>query len=377
LDSSLRNLSSRIRILLTKFVDCLFVVTAIYNTYNNLFIEPFKSSLFWAFVLLNPIMTIFGFLFCVIFPFIWQRKENTGKINSDKLRSWIVGIIRYWLAACICIYGFAKILKTQFAHSISSNDSLVRSLSGFDLTWNYFGHSYALAVIIALFQIGGSLLLLFRRTTLLGAILLFPVMLNILLINWFYDINTYAFLNSILYSLGLLYLLLFRWKDIKSILFKPVYTFPAVRLGFVKYFIRFLVIAIPLGVIYHYANTDKPSFMVGKWHVDQMVRNNITLKSTAWLTDSTAWKNIYFEKNGAIVISSNPYVIDMRISPRGRYIYDSTFHLLVLALGQNSFQKDSLVVKVDILNNKQMKWDLVNHNDSILLQMSKVEDKKQ
>jgi hypothetical protein len=115
--------------LLIKFIDCLFVVTAIYNSYNLLLIIPFTSSLPWVFGLLNPTMTIVGFLFCIIYPFIWQRREDKGKINSEKLRSWIGGIIRYWLAACICTYGFAKILKTQFEYSISTNDSLVHSLS--------------------------------------------------------------------------------------------------------------------------------------------------------------------------------------------------------------------------------------------------------
>jgi hypothetical protein len=320
-------------------------------------------------------MTVLGFLFCIIFPFIWQHREGKGKINSDKLRSWIGGIIRYWLAACISSYGFAKILRTQFEHSISSNDSLVQNLSGFDLTWNYFGHSYALALIIALAQIGGSVLLLFRRTTLLGVIILFPVMLNILLINWFYNIDAYAFLNSILYTLGLLYLLIFRWKDIRAILFKPVYTFPIIRLGLIKFLIRVLVIAYPLGVIYHFSYTNKPSFLVGKWHVDQLIRNNDTLKSNAWLTDSTAWQNIYLEESGAISISSNPYMIDKKKSPRGSYIYDSTFHDILLLFGPNRFQMDTLIVKVNILDNRQMKWNLVNHSDSLLLQLSKVEDK--
>ncbi len=272
--------------LFIKFIDCLFVVTAIYNGYNVL-ILPLKS-LPWIFGLLNPVMTLAGLLFCIIYPFIWQRKEEKGKINSEKLRSWIGGIVRYWLAASISTYGFAKILKAQFYQSISANDSLVQSLSGFDLTWNYFGHSYAMAVIIAIFQIGGSVLLLFRRTTLLGALILLPVMLNILLINLFYDIGALPFLYSILYTLGLVYLMVFRWKDIKAILFKPVYTFPAIRLSFVKYLLRILVLVYSLVLIYHLEYTDKPSFLVGKWHVDQMIRNNDTLKSYAWLTDSAA-----------------------------------------------------------------------------------------
>ena len=215
------------------------------------------------------------------------------------------------------------------------------------------------------------MLLLFRRTTLSGVVILFPLMLNILLINWFYHIGAYAFLNSILYTLGLLYLLVFRWKDIKTILFKPVYTFPAISLGFVKVLLRIFVVLYPLGVIYLFAYTDKPLFLVGKWQLDLMIRNKDTLQSNAWLTDSTAWKNIYFEEYGAVFISSNPYVLDKRKSHRGTYIYDSAFHDIVLFSGQNKRQQDTMVVKVNVLNGSHMKWNLVNHNDSLKLLLSK------
>jgi hypothetical protein len=106
-----------------------------------------------------------------------------------------------------------------------------------------------------------------------------------------------------------------------------------------------------------------------------MIRNNDTLQSNAWLTDSTVWKNIYIEENGVVFISSNPYMLDTRKSPRGTYIYDSAFHDIVLLFGTNMRQQDTMVVKVNILNNRQMKWNLVSHNDSLLLQLSKVESK--
>ncbi|MEO6977114.1 MAG: hypothetical protein ABI113_02015 [Mucilaginibacter sp.] len=325
--------------------------------------------------MLNPIISILGLLFCILFPFIWQRREDNGKINSSKLRSWIIGIVRYWLAASICTYGFAKILRTQFEQSFSTSDSLVKSLSGFDLTWNYFGHSYAMAVVIAIFQIGGSILLLFRRTTFLGAMILFPVMLNILLINWFYNIAAYAFLNSILYTSGLLYLILFRWKDIKLIIFQPIYAFPAIRFGFGKFLLRALVIIYPLMVIYHYAYTDKPLFLVGKWQVDQMIRNIDTMQANGWLTDSTAWKNIYFEENGVAFISSNPFMVDKRKSLQGTYIYDSAFHDIILLFGYNKFSRDTMIVKVKVFNKRLMQWNLQNHQDSLHLLLSKKEGK--
>jgi hypothetical protein len=358
-----------------KFVECLFVVTAVYNSYNTLFLQPFTSLLPSVFGLLNPLMTITGLLFINIYPIYWHRKESKGNIDSIKLHALCRGILRYWLAISICTYGIAKIYGTQFAYMYSRNDSLVGDLSGFDLTWNYFGHSYTLSVIIAFLQIGGSVLLLFRRTTLLGAAILFPVMLNIFLINWLFEITAYAFLNSILYSLGLLYLLLLRWKVIKEFLFQSAKSLPQIRLGFVKYLLRFLAVAYPLGLIYYETTIKSPKTLVGKWRVDQMIRNGDTLNANAWLTDSTDWKIIYLEEFGVVVLNPNPYLVEKDRSLWGSYKYDSTNHNIKLILGVSKNKKDTLNVKSNIKDDKHMQWIIVTQKDTLLLQLSKVERK--
>ena len=358
-----------------KFVECLFVVTAVYNSYNNLFLQPFTSLLPGMFGILNPLMTITGLLFSIFYPFHWHRKERKGNIDSGKIHALFRGILRYWLAISICTYGFAKIYGTQFAYMYSRNDSLVGDLSGFDLTWNYFGHSYALSVIISFLQIGGAVLLLFRRTTLLGAAILFPVMFNIFLINWFFEISSYALLNSILYSLGLLCLLFLRWKVIKEFLFQSAEDLPKISIGFIKYLLRFLAVAYPLGLIYYETTIKSPKTLVGKWQVDQMIRNGDTLNVNAWITDSTAWKNIYLEEFGVVVLNPNHYLVEKDRSLWGSYKYDSTNHNIKLILGVSKNKKDTLNVKSNISDDKHMQWIIVTQKDTLLMQLSKVERK--
>ena len=67
----------------------------------------------------------------------------------------------------------------------------VGSLNGYQLTWFYRGYSRIYASILGMTQVGGATLLLFRKTTLLGAVLMLPVMANILLINIFILVNDY------------------------------------------------------------------------------------------------------------------------------------------------------------------------------------------
>ncbi|WP_332368985.1 hypothetical protein [Spirosoma telluris] len=172
-----------------------------------------KYGQFFTYVLIGIIgVALLGSL---LYSWIWHRREQTNNNHSALQHSWLQGIIRYWLALSISSYGFAKILKTQFQTPDFLLDMPLSSVDGASLTWYYFGYSYPLAVIIGLFQIGGSILLLYRRTTLLGAMILLPVLVNIVLINIFYKIAIGAFFNSIIYSLSLVFLLLLHWKRIK------------------------------------------------------------------------------------------------------------------------------------------------------------------
>lgn len=72
--------------------------------------------------------------------------------------------------------------------------------------------------ILGLIQISGAVLLLFRRTTLLGALILLPVMTNIILINIFYEISAGAFVNSLIFTIGLVFLIALRWRPLFAVL---------------------------------------------------------------------------------------------------------------------------------------------------------------
>lgn len=87
-----------------------------------------------------------------------------------------------WLAAVIMIfYGFAKLTGSQFTVLDSEVTKPMGEVSGFWLTWYYFGFSAIYGTIIALVEIGGGLLLIWPRTSLLGALVLLPVVGNIIL----------------------------------------------------------------------------------------------------------------------------------------------------------------------------------------------------
>lgn len=100
--------------------------------------------------------------------------------------------LRYFCAFMLYMYGTSKLLHFQFNLQSELAQRAIGSLNGYQLTWYYFGFSRVYADILGLTQVAGATLLLFRKTTLLGAAAMLPVMGNILLINIFVLVNDYG-----------------------------------------------------------------------------------------------------------------------------------------------------------------------------------------
>ena len=95
-----------------------------------------------------------------------------------------------WLAAVLMIaYGFAKLNGSQFTVLDSEVTKPMGEVSRFWLTWYYFGVSTVYGTVIALVEIGGGLLLAWPRTSLIGALVLLPVVGNIIIMDILFGIG--------------------------------------------------------------------------------------------------------------------------------------------------------------------------------------------
>jgi hypothetical protein len=94
-------------------------------------------------------------------------------------------IIRYTIAFNLASFGWKKIFGIQFVVPDSIASQPMNQQSGDWLTWSYFGYSAAFGLLLAFIQIVGSYFLLFRKTLLLAATVLFAFLLNLMLIDIF------------------------------------------------------------------------------------------------------------------------------------------------------------------------------------------------
>lgn len=98
-------------------------------------------------------------------------------------------IFRYVLGLIMIAYGSIKILEIQFVLPQSVYDVPLKDLDGVALAWAFLGFSSWFTVLLGIIEFIPATLLLFRRTKLVGALLLLPSTFSVFLIN-----NAYKFL---------------------------------------------------------------------------------------------------------------------------------------------------------------------------------------
>ncbi len=105
------------------------------------------------------------------------------------LAEWLWVGARIFLAGVMFGYGFAKVVKTQFSEPPFL--MLLRPLgdmSPLNLIWTFMGYSTAYTVFAGAGEVLGGVLLCFRRTATLGALVVIGVMANVTMMNFCYDV---------------------------------------------------------------------------------------------------------------------------------------------------------------------------------------------
>ncbi len=147
------------------------------------------------------------------------------------------------------MYGLSKLLHLQFNLQSELAQRPIGSLTGYQLTWYYFGYSRLYASILGLTQVAGATLLLFRKTTLLAAVLMTPVMANILLINMLILVNDYGpYVISALILASMLTILWFERALLVSLLWEHQVAEPAAS-GRTHRWIRIVIVLLVSGTL--------------------------------------------------------------------------------------------------------------------------------
>jgi uncharacterized membrane protein YphA (DoxX/SURF4 family) len=135
---------------------------------------------------------------------IWSVRSTAHA--HPRLHAALRILVRYFLAGTMLTYGFAKVLKSQFPPPGPEQwVEPLGALSPMGLLWTFMGYSTVYTVFTGLGEVSGALLLCFRRTTTLGALVVAAVMVNVAMLNFSYDVPVKLFSTHVLlWSLFLL-----------------------------------------------------------------------------------------------------------------------------------------------------------------------------
>jgi len=236
---------------------------------------------------------------------IWSvTSRNTPHYN--KLLYWLAVIVRYYVAITMITYGSVKVIKLQFpSPSLSRLIEPLGNMSPMGLAWNYLGFSTGFNYFAGFAELGCGLLLFFRKTSTLGAIMGLIVAGNIMAINYCFDVPVK--LLSTFLVIMCLFLLIKESKRLINFFFRNREALPSnlsphrfktrwknrVLNGF-KYLLVLYVVfgdlfsAIQAGA--QYGDTAKKPPLFGLYKVEYFVKNKDTLPPLT--TDTTRWSKL-------------------------------------------------------------------------------------
>ena len=114
----------------------------------------------------------------------------------SKAPSKTILVIRLLMAAIFILYGCVKLFGGQYYYG--DWDGLSKStVDGTSLVWLFYGYSPFYGRVTGLFELVPAVMLLFRRTTFVGAGALFVVGLNITLMDFAFDYPSVKYLAAL------------------------------------------------------------------------------------------------------------------------------------------------------------------------------------
>lgn len=123
---------------------------------------------------------------------IWTILDK--RTNYDKAYCWLLVLVRYYIAMVALRYGVIKLFGFQMVFpSLSALATPLGDYLPMRFAWYFIGYSTPYQFFSGAVEVVAGLLLIFRRTSTLGAFIAASVFLNVMVMNLCYDIPVKIF----------------------------------------------------------------------------------------------------------------------------------------------------------------------------------------
>lgn len=352
-------------------------------------------------------------LVCLVIGGIWALIEKQGNKDRNvltqndadsRLYNWFFILVRYQIALRMSWFAIAKVFPVQMPFpTLSQLNTNLGDFTPGKLYWLTTGVSPFFEVFAGIFELIATVLILFRRTATLGALMMIAILLPIWFINIGYDAGVeLASLHLLFLSMALLvkdtgnfYNILIRrrqatidyiqppafskqWKRAARIILKVTFIFLFIL--YRGYYYEHLYAA---GKTFKLPLDDGIKNFTGFYNVADFSVNNRSLPYSP--DDSVRWQNVVFEKFNTISIKvAKPFKLNTQNKIRTTEYYGNVSRLFygydadtvkhIFTLKNRADTTDKLVFNYTTPSAGEVIIKGLNHQkDSLYIVLNKVE----
>ena len=232
---------------------------------------------------------------------VWSISDRRRR-HYETLNPWLRVYARYALALVMMVYAVAKVVPTQFGF-MTPGELLrpVGQLNRFWVLWDFMAVSTGYTIFAGLIELLGCVLLFFRRTALLGGLVLAAALTNVFALDIAYTVYGAAMVAGLLIALAIIVLAPYTAPLIQILLLggtdrMPVE--PTASLGRWRYapVAKVLLLVILISVRVSDAMAQRRSFfgrgqaVYGMFDVERFIRGGVPITPTA--DDGKTWKRV-------------------------------------------------------------------------------------
>ena len=246
---------------------------------------------------------------------VWSALDRNRKAYRT-LHEWLRILVRYTLALTMLSYGFAKVFPMQFQPP--GFGRLIEphgEFSPMGVLWSFMGASLAYTMFAGASEVLGGALLLFRRTTTVGAMFSAAVLANVVALNFCYDVPVKLYSSNLLVMA--LFLLIPDFGRLAKVLVlnRPAAPADLGSVPFRRRRLRQAALAMKVlflgyalytqieggwsGYLETYTAPGRPP-LYGLYQVEKFQRNGQEVQPL--LTEIARWRYVAFERSGAVSV---------------------------------------------------------------------------
>ncbi len=267
------------------------------------------------------------FTLALLATLLWTAFSEVPRTRSNAypvLFAWFRFIIRLTLGVSMFVYGMSKLFPLQMMPpSLAVLNEPFGNISPMTLLWTMIGLHPGYEMICGSAEVVAGLLILCRRTALLGALFTAFVVSNVVLYNFFFDVpvKIYAahllLMSLVIVAPDLRTLYRFFWLHLPAAPGGP-WIPPGDRRWFrrtiaiVEGWVLLVVgvgLPVALGISYlqQYKSLKHPSPLTGEWHVDSALLNG---QPKPYLTgDGLPMTDLFLEPSGRTMVRDSSTVL--------------------------------------------------------------------